>query len=78
MKTVKLRKNSVSEFIYDQGNKRLVIYKNDGTLPRTIKCSEDESQYIVDSYLNVADDIVNYSKVPMIFSVRQGSAYSLY
>ena len=52
MKTVKLRKNSVSEFIYDQGNKRLVIYKNDGTLPRTVKCSEDESQYIVDSYLN--------------------------
>lgn len=78
MKTVKLRKNSVSEFIYDQGNKRLVIYKNDGTLPRTIKCSEDESQYIVDAYQNMADTIVNYSKVPMIFSVRHGSAYSIY
>lgn len=78
MKTVNLRKNSVSEFIYDQVNKRLVIYKNDGTLPRTVKCSEDESQHIVDSYRNVADTIVNYSKVPMIFSVRHGSAYSLY
>ena len=78
MKTVKLRKNSVSEFIYDQGNKRLVIYKNDGTLPRTVKCSEDESQYIVDSYRNAADTVVNYSKVPMIFSVRHGSAYSTF
>ena len=78
MKTVKLRKNSVSEFIYDQGNKRLVIYKNDGTLPRTVKCSEDESQYIVDSYRNAADTVVNYLKVPMIFSVRHGSAYSTF
>ena len=78
MKTVKLRKNSVSEFIYDQGNDRLVIYKNDGTLPRTVKCSEDESQYIVDSYRNAADTVVNYSKVPMIFSVRHGSAHSTF
>ena len=78
MKTVKLRKNSVSEFIYDQDNKRLVIYKNDNTLPRTVKCSEDESQYIVDSYRNAADTVVNYSKVPMIFSVRHGSAYSTF
>ena len=47
MKTVNLRKNSVSEFIYDEANKRLVIYKNDGTLPRTVKCSEDESNILL-------------------------------
>ena len=37
MKTVKLKANSVSEFVYDIGNSRLIVYKNDSSIPRSIK-----------------------------------------
>lgn len=72
MKTVKLKANSVSEFVYDIGNSRLVVYKNDSSIPRSIKCDEDEAQKIVEGYYAASNHYVNFSKVPMIFSVRYG------
>ena len=78
MKTVKLKENSVSEFVYDIGNSRLIVYKNDSSIPRSIKCDEDDAQKIVDGYCTASNHYVNFSKVPMIFSVRYraGSIFS--
>ena len=64
--------NSVSEFVYDIGNSRLIVYKNDSSIPRSIKCDEDEAQKIVEGYYAASNHYVNFSKVPMIFSVRYG------
>lgn len=50
MKTVKLKANSVSEFVYDIGNSRLIVYKNDSSIPRSIKCDEDDAQKIVEFF----------------------------
>lgn len=72
MKTVKLKANSVSEFVYDVGNSRLIVYKNDSSIPRSIKCDEADAQKIVDGYCTASNHYVNFSKVPMIFSVRYG------
>lgn len=30
MRTVKLARNSVNEFVYDEHNERLLVYKTDG------------------------------------------------
>lgn len=36
MRTVKLVRNSVNEFVYDEHNERLLVYKTDGGI-RSIK-----------------------------------------
>lgn len=44
MRTVKLARNSVNEFVYDEHNERLLVYKTDGGI-RSIKCDFSDAHY---------------------------------
>ena len=68
---IKIKPFTVSHFIYDQHNQRLIVYKNDGSLPRIIKCNECDASSIVNNYTSAAH-YVNFSIVPMIFNVKKG------
>lgn len=69
MRTVKLARNSVNEFVYDEHNKRLLVYKTDGGI-RSIKCDFSDAQKIRENYCEQCGVIIQLSSVPMVFQVR--------
>ena len=69
MRTVKLARNSVNEFVYDEHNERLLVYKTDGGI-RSIKCDFSDAQKIRDNYFEKYGVMIQLSSVPMVFQVR--------
>lgn len=69
---IKIKAFSVSHFIYDQKNQRLIVYKNNGDLPRSIKCSKFKAFQIVNNYVCQTGSYVKLLTVPMIFNVKRG------
>lgn len=46
--------------------------KNNGDLPRSIKCSEFKAFQIVNAYISETGSCVKFLTVPMIFNVKHG------
>ena len=69
---IKLKQFAVSHFIYDQHNQRLIVYKNDGSLPRVIKCDQCDASNIANNYISAVKRHVDFSIVPIIFNVKKG------